>query len=130
MLAKLLKLVKMYQSDIVLTFVVIFISMISFNLGKISILHKQKLPITITEPVNSRQATGNNEKGIQNSKLEPSTYNLTPSFVVASKNSANKIYHFPWCPSASKITEKNKITFATETAAISAGYILAGNCNP
>lgn len=55
-----------------------------------------------------------------------STLNATP--VVASKNSTSKVYHFPWCPSASKIADKNKLTFATEAAAISAGYTLAGNC--
>lgn len=46
--------------------------------------------------------------------------------VVASKNS--RLYHFLWCSGASMIAEKNKITFINETAAIAAGYTLAGNC--
>lgn len=125
---KILKLLKQYQADIILAIAIILISITAFNLGKISVLKQERTPITITEPVNSRQAIGNNGNVIQNSKLEPSTYNLTPSSVVASKNSTSKVYHFPWCPSASKIADKNKLTFATEAAAISAGFILAGNC--
>lgn len=129
MLAKFLKLVKTYQSDIILAITIVLISITAFNLGKISAYQQKKTPITITEPDNSKQLTDNNSgEGTQNSKLAPSTYNPAPSSVVASKKSTSKTYHFPWCPSASKISEQNKITFATEAAAISAGYTLAGNC--
>ncbi len=72
-ITKFLKLVKTYQADIILALVVIFISVTAFNLGKISTFNKQKTPITITEPVNSKQLTGNGGEGTQNSKLAPST---------------------------------------------------------
>ncbi len=63
------------------------------------------------------------------SQLQTTNYSLpTNPQVVASKNSKGKLYHFTWCPGASMIAEKNKITFASEAAAIAAGYTLAGNC--
>lgn len=130
MLSKLPKLVKTYQSDIILAITVVLISIMAFNLGKISAFQQKKTPIKIIEPVDSGQFT---EKSVVNSKsenpqLKTVNYKLETNSVVASKNSTSKVYHFPWCPSASKIADKNKLTFATETAAISAGYTLAGNC--
>lgn len=58
----------------------------------------------------------------------PKTTPARDQTVVASKNSKGKLYHFTWCPGVSMIAEKNKITFANEAAAITAGYTLAGNC--
>lgn len=107
---------------------IVLISITAFNLGKISAYQQGKTPITITEPDNGKQTADRSGKETQNPKLTPNTYNLAPSSVVASKNSTSKAYHFLWCPSASKIADKNKLTFATEAAAISAGYTLAGNC--
>src|SRR3989338_7262575 len=124
----LIKFIKQYQADVVIAVAVVLLSITAFNLGKVSVLNKGKTPITITQPVNSQQATVNGGEMIQNQKLKPSTYNLTHGSIVASKNSTSKVYHFPWCPSASKISDKNKITFASEAAAISAGYALASNC--
>ncbi len=46
--------------------------------------------------------------------------------VVASRS--GKKYHFPWCPGAETISEKNKIWFADEKEARRRGYTPAGNC--
>lgn len=119
MLSKFFQLIKSYQSDIVLVVVVILISVISFNLGKISATNGQKAQIKITGGESARQL--GNTMGI----FAPAVRDQT---VVASKNSKGKLYHFTWCPGASMIAEKNKITFANEAAAIAAGYTLAGNC--
>ncbi len=119
MLSKFFQLIKSYQSDIVLTVVVILISVISFNLGKISALNGQKAQIKITGGENAGQP------GDTRGALAPAVRDQT---VVASKNSKGKLYHFTWCPGASMIAEKNKITFTSEAAAIAAGYTLAGNC--
>ncbi len=123
MLSKLPNFVKTYQSDIVLAITVILISVISFNLGKISAISGQKAQIKITGEMQNGQSPEN--KNSLNPK--PSALNPNP-MVVASKNSKGKLYHFAYCPGASMIAEKNKITFANEAAAIAAGYILAGNC--
>lgn len=122
MLSKLLNFVKTHQSDTVLAVAVILISVISFNLGRISIQNGQKAQIKITGGENTER-TGDT-MGIFASPV-PVTRDQT---VVASKNSKGKLYHFTWCPGASMIAEKNKITFPNEAAAITAGYTLAGNC--
>jgi|SRR3989344_457261 len=124
----LIKFLKTYQPDIILAIAIVLISITAFNLGKISVLNQQKTPITITEPgIANGQGTMNSKSGIVNSKPTTSNQKLETR-VVVSKNSTSKVYHFPWCPSASKIADKNKLTFATEATAISAGYTLAGNC--
>lgn len=121
MLSKLVRFVKANQSEIVLGVVIIIITVISFNLGKISSLNGTKTPVTITGGENAGQR---DVRGILTS-VAPATKD---QMVVASKNSKGKLYHFTWCPGASMIAEKNKITFANEAAAITAGYTLAGNC--
>ena len=103
----------------VLAIAVILISVISFNLGKVSVLNSQKAQIKIT----GGESTG--QPGDARVILTPAAKDRT---VVASKNSKGKLYHFTWCPGASMIAEKNKITFTNEIAAIAAGYTLAGNC--
>lgn len=47
--------------------------------------------------------------------------------VVASVNSDK--YHYEWCSSAGRISEKNKITFSSAQEAETAGFTLAGNCS-
>ena len=123
-----IKFIKTYQADIVLALAVVLISTTAFNLGKISAIKGQKAQITITQPESKVQGLGSNQKSELVNSLNAKPYTLSVSPVVASKNSTGKVYHFPWCSSASKIAEKNKITFATEAAAILAGYTLAGNC--
>lgn len=122
MLSKLIQFVKANQSEIVLGIAIVMISAISFNLGKISALNNQKTPIKITGGENIGQAGSvGNASGPQITPVRNQT-------VVASKSSKGKLYHFTWCPGASQIAEKNKITFPNEAAAITAGYTLAGNC--
>ncbi len=47
--------------------------------------------------------------------------------VVASKNGTK--YYLPTCAGANRISEKNKVWFATIAAAVEAGYTPAANCN-
>ena len=124
MLPKFFQLIKSYQSDIILVLAVILISVISFNLGKISATNSQKAQIKISGGENVGQAGNLKSTSASNSKTAPAK----DQTVVASKNSKGKLYHFTWCPGASMIAEKNKITFTSEAAAIVAGYTLAGNC--
>lgn len=130
MLTKIIKFVKTYQSDIVLALAIVLISVTAFNLGKLSVANDKKFPITITES-NTANSLGaiNGGDNTGSKKLAPRTYNPSPSFVVASKASKSRVYHFPWCSGASRISEKNKITFPTEATALAAGYTLAGNCS-
>ena len=52
--------------------------------------------------------------------------NENSASVIASKN--GKKYHYPFCPGAKQISEKNKIIFASKEAAEASGYTLAANC--
>ena len=120
MLAKIRELIKSYHSELVLAVAVIAITIISFNLGRMSVGNSvAKLPLTISAPGDSLSL--------------PTTHSSLPTVpknpkVVASKASSSKLYHFTWCSGAKRITDKNKLTFPTESAAIAAGYSLAGNC--
>jgi deoxyribonuclease-1 len=43
-------------------------------------------------------------------------------------NRKSKVYHRPDCPSYDQVSSHNRVSFASETAARTAGYRLAGNC--
>ena len=58
MLSKLIQFVKVHQADIVLALAIVLITVISFNLGKISAVNSQKTPIKITGGENVGQASG------------------------------------------------------------------------
>ncbi len=118
-ITKVLNKIRANWSEIVLGIAVVLITVISFNLGKISAISGQKAQINITGGENAGQP------GDTRNTLAPAARDQT---VVASKNSKGKLYHFTWCSGASQIAEKNKITFTNEATAIAAGYTLAGNC--
>ena len=125
---KLIKFLKTYQADIILAIAVILISITSFNLGKISAHQQKKTPISITEP-NSTNRLGTESGNAENFGLPNAKHPMLNAVsVVASRASKSKVYHFPWCAGVSSIADKNKITFTSEVAAISAGYTLASNC--
>lgn len=134
MLTKFIELVKKYQSEIILALAVVFITLISFNLGKITAFNSLKTPVVIKSGENLlgniNQAGRNGSQTTTDIDSNIASDNKTPAdlTVVASKKTKSKIYHFLWCPGATQIAEKNKIKFANETAATIAGYTLAGNC--
>ncbi len=56
----------------------------------------------------------------------PPAVSATPGAVVGSKNSDK--YHLPWCSGAKRISEANKVWFASVEEARAAGYVPASNC--
>ena len=46
--------------------------------------------------------------------------------VVGSRNSDK--YHYPWCSGAKRISDANKVSFASIEDARASGYVPAGNC--
>jgi|SRR3989344_8281402 len=129
---RLLEKIKEHQSDIILSAVIILITVISFQSGKISALKNRgetKIEIKEASIGEVFGETGLSQKGdpAKGADIKNQLNIGVGAFsVVASKNS-NK-YHFSWCAGASKISDKNKITFPTEAAAIAAGLTLASNC--
>lgn len=122
------EILKIIKKDLFLISLMILISLFSFQLGRIS--------KTADEPIKFEKAT---VQEIFSNVSEESRGPALRSFseggvdkidfrVVASKKSSSFRYHFLWCPGAKNIKEENKIYFNSEGEAISAGYILAGNC--
>ncbi len=124
---KLWELVKKYQSDIALALTIIMITIISFNLGKISILQGRGEITNDAKIESSPTAT----KTKPTNKIAPKAI-PTPDYsnteVITSKSSKSKVFHFPWCSGYKTIADKNRIKFPNSAAAIAAGYTQAANC--
>lgn len=123
MVAKFIAFVKQYQSDIILGIAIVCITIISYNLGRMSAGGGAGDALV---PVSGNTAVAL-DKTLNNLSPTSAPHNQDPR-VVVSKASSSKLYHFTWCSGAKRISEKNKLYFPTESAAISAGYSLAGNC--
>ena len=122
-----------------LSFTIILVALLSFGIGRLSVVGNRE-PVRIEYDASmsndklliSNEIQKNNSQTASvinaiNTKLAP--LEVQPSNgVVGSKNS-NK-YHYPHCPGAKQIKEKNKIVFSTPEAAEAAGYTLAANCKP
>lgn len=97
----------------------------SFGLGRLSFYEKNKEPLEIK--FSQGAASAPSVLGIETKPGQPETgIKESGGAVVGSKNS-NK-YHYPWCSGAKRISEANKITFASIEEAKTAGYSPAGNC--
>ncbi len=109
--------IKPYENDIILVFVIVFVALIAFGLGRLSAVSEKKIPITIENMSDSIElvASATTTVFVANEKL-----------FVASKNGTR--YHYPWCPGASTIKEENKIWFSGKEEAEKSGYTPAGKC--
>lgn len=58
----------------------------------------------------------------------PATAAATSGSIIGNRNS--KIYHLPNCPNYTSVSERNRVSFATEAEARAARYRKARNCPP
>lgn len=124
MIAEILETIK---KNLFLIFLIILISFLSFQLGRISKNVSQPIKI---ERASIQEIFGQQDPNIKVSGASESGGVQNFDFrVVVSKKSTSMKYHFLWCPGAKQIKEENKIYFNSEEEAISAGYSLAGNCS-
>jgi micrococcal nuclease len=65
-------------------------------------------------------------RGSRELPLKRVTPGVVEGEVIGNRNS--KIYHLPNCPDYNKVAERNREIFATEAAAVAAGYRKAKNC--
>lgn len=126
MLSKILKLIKTHESDLILVVSVVMLTIISFNLGKISVSNNSTRSATVVEGDSDSMTAGIYKPASTTSIKKPVV--RTDLSVVASMKSKSKYYHFSWCSGAKQISDANKLTFANEQEAIAAGYHLATNC--
>ena len=105
---------------------ILLIASISFILGRLSALEEfNKEEITFLQ--RSNLATLINSDLVENENTaRESISELTTGKYVASKNSDK--YHAPWCSGAKRISEENKVWFATKEEAEASGRSPASNC--
>lgn len=105
---------------------IVVVGVASFGLGRMSVQ---------IDPPNGEDMTAfaGGENTAEGSDILPSGSKAelvkaaTPSVTyVASKNSDK--YHLPWCSGAKRISEGNKVYFASKEEAEAAGYSPAANC--
>lgn len=113
------------KEDIFIVAVILLVGFGGFGLGRLSKLHEEKSPVVIGSAATSNTViTGGEENEVQNYEL--GIMNEGKNFVASVIGTK---YHLPWCASAERIKEENKIWFATEDEARAAGYSPAGNCS-
>jgi len=69
---------------------------------------------------------GNEERREVPVTVIPASASASSGEVVASKSGSK--YHFPWCPGASQISDRNRVLFESTEAARVAGYEPVKNC--
>mgnify|MGYP003394005457 FL=1 len=116
-----------------LSIVIILVAVLSFSMGKLSVVVGDREPIKIEydqslieDSVSLAPAKAINTATVVNAVKEVTP--ATSQTVVVSKNGEK--YHYLHCSGAKQIKEENKITFASPNLAESAGYTLAANCKP
>lgn len=112
-------LIKENADDLFIALIIFLVGIVSFGLGRLSIIWPQKEPITIE----NHESRIMNQEGIALHGLKNSD---SRGKYVASKNGT--AYHLPWCQGAQKIKEENRIWFDTKEEAERSGYKPAGNC--
>jgi hypothetical protein len=97
------------QNSIFLAILVVLLMILSFIMGRISVLDSGSQDITIISATDIRQSVSSQEVAIRAS-------------------SRGSKYYFPWC--VSNFNEENTIYFENEAEAENAGYTIATDCIP
>lgn len=124
--------------EAILVALIVLVGVSGFGLGRLSALESSREPVRIIAPgggvpeavEHSTVETQNAARSTSQAASVKSAVNQIETgdsgAVVASKNSTK--YHLPWCSGAKRISEANKITFASKAEAEKAGYTAAANC--
>ncbi len=105
------------------TILIIMISILSFGLGRLSVLEQS---VTSQPSVMLTQQPASVVSSISSStRSDPAVSTTTGDYVASSSGTK---YHLTTCLGAKRISEKNKIYFATEEEARASGYTRAKNC--
>lgn len=122
MISRLKQFVETYADEFFLIAVFLLAAIVSFGMGRLSVtgsssgdLLIESTPVEINSVVQAVEQTQVSEQG-----------SSEPTQIVGNKKS--KIYHRADCSGAQRLSEANKIYFASIAAAKDAGYRPAGNC--
>lgn len=120
MLSKLRNFVEIWADELFLVAVILLVGLISFGIGRLSVnpsssseLVVESTPIAVSEIINLKSEI------VSGGEVEP---------VIIVGNKSSKIYHRDDCIGAQRMSETNKIYFASIAAAKAAGFRPAGNC--
>lgn len=135
-MGRLIEKIKLYQDSLFLMAVIVMVGVVGFGLGRLSAkyqtaeLNIQSTLVNTTEL--DKIVTAPIEKSIVDKDTSPPTKNREAiasnvgKKIVGNKNS--KIYHYEDCPGALRMSEGNKMFFASVIDAQNAGFRPAGNC--
>lgn len=136
------------NKEIYTAFLILVVGLCSFGLGRLSLFEGQKAPIIISNaiPFDSVQTAsalssspssprgenevarqGSSELLLPSSSLKEEEAKPAPGGQLVASKGGTK-YYFPWCGSASRISEANKVWFNSVEEARKAGYTPAANC--
>ena len=99
--------------NILVVIIMISVAIASFSVGRLSVKTGENKSAEIIYP----------EEIV---KRAEASLNETQTVVASTIGSK---YHYPWCPGAISMSEKNKIEFESIEAARNAGYTPAANCD-
>lgn len=107
-----------HEKEIFYPLFILCVAIISYCLGRISIIEKKREPLLIIpSSATSSLLIPSGASGERESQA---------ALLVGSKNGSK--YHFPWCSGASRIAEANKVYFKSLEEAKAKGYTPASNC--
>jgi len=111
------------KEDLFIVLIIFFVGLISFGLGKLSVLEKGNETATVLV----REQIADNKPAITSTSPKPASVpKKTSGMLVASVNGEK--YYLPTCAGVSKIKEENKIWFDSSEEARAQGFTPAANC--
>lgn len=106
--------------DLYVVVLIILTSAMSYGLGRLSKIQESRIPVQIENPGRALDSSSN-AANIGSLDQDDSSGKY-----VGSINSDK--YHLPWCSGAQRISDSNKVWFASKADARAQGYMPAGNC--
>lgn len=130
--------IKIYQEVLFLVAVITLVGLIGFGLGRLSAKFSQPMLninstlVNVTD-LNKIATSETDNKTSSFTTQSPPSQDVAPADreVVERKivgNKQSKIYHFEDCPGALRMSDNNKVFFASILQAQQAGFRPAGNC--
>lgn len=120
---------KKNKTDLFIAASFFLIALISFGLGRLSILleKQDKIPIRIEENAFLPDISNHPKiEALKEQGIGASNNSNAALLYIGSKNGS--VYHLPHCSGAKRIAEENKIWFSSKEEAESLGYRPAKNC--
>lgn len=114
------------REHIVVVVIILLTGVASFGLGRISAIRDNKEPLTIVQNSTDTASIQSSVSKVTQSAVTAKVSQTGTVF--ASKN--GKKYYYPNCTGASRISEANKVWFATPKEAETFGYTIASGCSP